>query len=145
MDMTTPLTSNDDLILTPSFFSYQENIREACCSLLLSSTPNQTLAVAPLPPHQSRRTQNPMDRTAPVVAVVEAVDAARCNAPNFELNFFLFFSLSLAKIGRYPSFPFLFAKTSPIFKTLGHVTIVNPRVIFFGLLHHAEPCISLIV
>jgi hypothetical protein len=35
-----------------------------------------------------------------------------CNAPNFELHFF--FSLSLAKFGRYPSFPFLFAKTSPV-------------------------------
>jgi hypothetical protein len=62
-----------------------------------------------------------------------------CNTPNFELNFF--FSLSLAKFGRYLSFPFLFAKTSTVFKTLSHVIIVNPRVIFFGLLHHVEPCI----
>jgi hypothetical protein len=62
-----------------------------------------------------------------------------CDAPNFELNFF--FSLSLAKFGRYPSFPFLFAKTSPVFKTLSHVIMVNPRVNFFDLLHHAEPCI----
>jgi hypothetical protein len=66
-----------------------------------------------------------------------------CNAPNFELNFF--FSLSLAKFGRYLSFPFLFAKTSSVFKTLSHVIIVNPRVIFFGLLHHVKPCIFLIV
>jgi hypothetical protein len=66
-----------------------------------------------------------------------------CNAPNFELNFF--FSLSLAKFGRYPSFPFLFAKTSPVFKTLSHVIMVNPRVNFFDLPHHAEPCIFLLL
>jgi hypothetical protein len=72
----------------------------------------------------------------------EIVVLVNYNAPNFELNFF--FSPSLAKFERYPSFPFLFAKTSPVFKTLSHVIIVNPRVIFFDLLHHAEPRIFLI-
>jgi hypothetical protein len=57
-----------------------------------------------------------------------------------ELNFFSFFS-SLSKFGGYLSFPFLFAKTSTVFKTLSYVIIVNPRVNFFDLLHHAEPCI----
>jgi hypothetical protein len=66
-----------------------------------------------------------------------------CNTPNFlELNFF--FS-SLSKFGCYLSFPFLFAKTSPVFKTLSYMIIVNPRVNFLDLLHHAEPCIFLVV
>jgi|UniRef100_A0A804PAQ8 hypothetical protein len=36
MDMSTPLTGNDDLKLTSSYFRY--HIRETCCSLLLPST-----------------------------------------------------------------------------------------------------------
>jgi hypothetical protein len=76
---------------------------------------------------------------APALVNKTLMEDRLCNAPNFELNFF--FSLSLAKFGCYPSFPFLFAKTSPVFKTLSHVIMVNPRVNFFDLLHHAEPCI----
>jgi hypothetical protein len=63
-----------------------------------------------------------------------------CNTPNFFLELNFFFS-SLSKFGCYLSFPFLFAKTSPVFKTLSYVIIVNPRVNFFDLLHHVEPCI----
>jgi hypothetical protein len=63
-----------------------------------------------------------------------------CNTPNFFGVEFFFFS-SLSKFGCYLSFPFLFAKTSTVFKTLSYVIIVNPRVNFFDLLHHAEPCI----
>jgi hypothetical protein len=66
----------------------------------------------------------------------------RCNAPNFELNFFL--SLSLAKFGRYLSFLFLFAKTLPISKTPSSIIIINPKSISFELLHHAGPCISFV-
>jgi hypothetical protein len=65
-----------------------------------------------------------------------------CNAPNFELNFFL--SLSLAKFGRYLSFLFLFAKTLPISKTPSSIIIINPKSISFELLHHAGPCISFV-
>jgi hypothetical protein len=57
----------------------------------------------------------------------------------------IFFFSSLSKFGCYLSFPFLFAKTSPVFKTLSYVIIVNPRVNFLDLLHHAEPCTFLVV
>jgi hypothetical protein len=53
---------------------------------------------------------------------------ANCNAPNFELNFFL--SISLAKFGCYPSFLFLFAKTLPISKTPSSIIIINPKAPF---------------
>jgi hypothetical protein len=61
-----------------------------------------------------------------------------CNAPNFELNFFL--SLSLAKFGRYLSFLFLFAKTLPISKTPSSIIIINPKSIFIWIV---APCQSL--
>jgi hypothetical protein len=51
-----------------------------------------------------------------------------CNAPNFELNFFLCRSLNS---GATSLSPFLFAKTLPISKTLGCI-IINPRDFLFS-------------
>jgi hypothetical protein len=101
----------------------------------------RNMSIGDVCPKESEEPPQAQDQpSSPVQASPPTQDEDKCNAPNFELNFFFFF-LSLAKFGCYLSFLFLFAKTSTVFKTLSYVIIVNPRVNFFDLLHHAEPCI----
>jgi hypothetical protein len=94
MDMSPPLTGNDYLILTPSVSRDLETIRETQPNRVLPQTLSTHLSRGTLAAAESRRTlalraahqRSPrtMDRTrdgnAPLVAVSEAVDAARAAA-----------------------------------------------------------------
>jgi hypothetical protein len=95
---------------------------------VLHQTENQVLCELHDETHRRRRSPTPSSpvslgsagarrplSVAPAVSIVRDWGlgaGGRCNAPNFELNFF-FFSLPLAKFGRYPSFHFFSLKPHP--------------------------------
>jgi hypothetical protein len=97
--MTALLTGNNDLKLTPLYSRYHIRRPSAACSFLALAQPNpsrrrdslphhcrRTLAATTLSPHPSQRTMEELGsnssrpRTAPLVAVSEAVVAARAAA-----------------------------------------------------------------